>query len=76
MDTILETNADVEIVRQASNGVTDGRPPEARVHGICPQCGEVLVSNCYYVGGKGYIVEWRCWAGAQNSSACSYRRIL
>ena len=75
MDTILETNADVQSVRQAYDGNSD-RPPPEWVRGTCPKCGEVLVSNCYYVGGRGYIVEWQCWAGAQDRSACSYRRVL
>ena len=75
MDTILETNADVLSVRQAYDGNSD-RPRPEWVRGTCPMCGEVLVSNLYYVGDRGYIFEWQCWAGAQNSSACTYRRVL
>ncbi len=75
MDTILETNAAVESVRQAYDGVSD-RPKAEWVRGECPQCGEPLVSNCYYVGGKGYLCTWECWASLGSEPTCQYRRIL
>ena len=75
MDTILETNAAVESVRQAFDGVLD-RPRPEWVRGECPQCGEQLVSNCYYVGGKGYIVCWDCWGSLGSEPTCHYRKIL
>jgi len=75
MDTILETNAAVESVRQAHNGKSD-RPRPEWVRGICPQCGEELVSNCYYVGGRGYLVVWDCWASLQGDDTCTYRKVL
>ena len=43
MDTILETNAAVESVRQAYDGKSD-RPRPEWVRGTCPQCGGVSVS--------------------------------
>ena len=61
MDTILETNAAVESVRQAFDGTCD-RPRPEWVRGACPQCGDELVSNCYYVGGRGYLICHECWA--------------
>ena len=39
MDTILETNAAVESVRQAYDGSSD-RPRPEWVRGTCPQCGD------------------------------------
>lgn len=57
MDTILETNAAVESVRQAYDGKSD-RPRPEWVRGICPQCGDQLVSNCYYVGAR-RPASWR-----------------
>jgi len=75
MDTILETNAAVESVRQAYDGLSD-RPRPEWVRGTCPQCGEVLVSNCYYVGGRGYLITRECWASLGENPACSYRKVL
>jgi hypothetical protein len=75
MDTILETNTTVESVRQAYNG--SGGPPRPEwVRGVCPQCGEPLVSNCYYVGGKGYLVCWECLGSLGEHPTCSYRKVL
>ena len=74
MDTILETNAAVESVRQAFDG--SGRPRPEWIRGKCPQCGDDLVSNCYYVGGRGYLVCWECWNSLGDNPACNYRKIL
>lgn len=75
MDTILETNAAVESVRQAYDGTSD-RPKPEWVRGICPQCGEPVVSNCYYVGGKGYLCVYECWSSLQDNPNCGYRKVL
>lgn len=75
MDTILETNAAVESVRLAHDGKSD-RPRPEWVRGICPQCGKDLVSSCYYVGGRGYLVVWDCWASLQDDYTCTYRKVL
>ena len=75
MDTILETNAAVESVRQAYDGTSD-RPRPEWVRGVCPQCGDSLISNCYYVGGRGYLVTWECWASLNENPTCSYRKVL
>ncbi len=75
MDTILETNAAVESVRQAYDGTSD-RPKPEWVRGVCPQCGEPVVSNCYYVGGKGYLITNECWASLMENPTCSYRKVL
>lgn len=52
------------------------RPDAEWVKGRCPTCGDDVVSNCYYVGGKGYIIVWECWAGLGERPTCSYRRVL
>jgi hypothetical protein len=52
------------------------RPDPDWVRGRCPMCGEEVVSNCYYVGGKGYMIVWECWASLGESAACDYRRVL
>lgn len=75
MDTILETNAAVESVRQCFDGASD-RPRPEWVRGTCPQCGDDLVSNCYYVGGRGYIIAWECWSSLSAAPTCQYRKIL
>jgi hypothetical protein len=75
MDTILETNVAVESVRQAYDGTSD-RPRPEWVRGICPQCGDELVANCYYVGGRGYLVTRECWASLGDTPTCAYRKVL
>jgi hypothetical protein len=56
------------------------RPDPQWVRATCPVCGEDVVSNCYYVGGKagGYIILWECWAslGDPSEVTCDYRRVL
>ena len=75
MDTILETNAAVESVRQAYDGTSD-RPRPEWVRGICPQCGDELVANCYYVGGRGYLITRECWSSLGENPSCAYRKVL
>lgn len=69
-ETFIETNAAVESL--------DGfdRPKPEWVRGECPCCGEPLVSNCYYVGGQGYLVIWDCWASLGMNPTCTYRRVV
>lgn len=54
----------------------DGRPDPNWVRGRCPECGEELVSNMYYLGGKGYLIVWECWGSLSEDSECEYRRVL
>ncbi len=76
MDTILEiTNGEVESVRQAYDGITAEPKPEW-VRGECPQCGQPVVSNMYYVGGRGYLVIWECWHSLGEKPTCTYRKVL
>ncbi|BDI31346.1 hypothetical protein CCAX7_33970 [Capsulimonas corticalis] len=74
-DTFLETNAVVESVRQAFDGESS-RPQSEWVRGKCPKCGDDLVSNCYYVGGRGYLICWECWSSLGGEPQCNYRKIL
>ncbi len=52
------------------------RPEPEWVRGLCPECGDALVSNMYYVGGKGYLIVWECWESLSESPKCDYRRVL
>ena len=62
----------------------EGRPDPQWVRGRCPECGDDLVSNLYYIGGKGYLLVWECWGslGADgedrgaHEGRCRYRRVL
>ncbi|GAB4462946.1 MAG: hypothetical protein OHK0029_30760 [Armatimonadaceae bacterium] len=54
----------------------DGRPDPQRVRGCCPECGEALISNLYYLGEKGYLLVWECWASLGENPECTYRRVL
>ncbi len=46
------------------------------IRGVCPRCGEALVSNTYYVSGRGYLVVWECWGSHREQPTCDYRRPL
>ena len=74
MDTLLDTDA-AETIR--SGRTDDGLLPHPDyVRGQCPQCGDVLVSQVYYIGGRGYLVVWDCWASLGNAPCCTYRKVL
>lgn len=75
MNSFFETNAAVESVRQVYDGTTS-RPNPEWVRGVCPLCGEPVVSNCYYVGGRGYVVLYECWASLCEPPICAYRKVI
>ena len=62
-------------MRQAWDGSSD-RPRPEWIRGSCPDCGELIVCNVYYVGGKGYMTIWECWASLGTAPTCSYRKVL
>ena len=77
MDAILETNAAVQSVRQAYDSPTaDSQPRPEWVRGVCPACGSPVVSNAYYIGGRGYKVIWECWESLGEAPSCTYRKVL
>ena len=80
MNTTLETNAAVESiresVRQASDGKAGAAPNPAWVRGACPLCGSPVVSNAYYVGGRGYKLRFECWESLRPAPGCTYRKVL
>lgn len=90
MDTLLDTdNLDAAdtlppSVRQSFDGPAAGQPKAEWVRGTCPVCFSPVVSNCYYVGGRGYLVVWECWNALGEYAkdvpdelrTCRYRRVL
>jgi hypothetical protein len=52
------------------------RPDPAWVRGKCPHCGDVVVSNLYYVGGQGYLLRWECWSSLGEEATCDWRKVL
>lgn len=61
----------------------DPRPDPEWIRGRCPDCGAVLVSNCYWVEhSHGYAIFWECWSCLCDANLpaeerrCSYRRAL
>ena len=52
------------------------RPDPAWVRGRCPECGDELVSHLYYVHGKGYLIQWECWASQGEEPSCGYKIVL
>ena len=74
-----EIMSKAEVVEKAAPhpaATETGRPDPAWVRGRCPECGDDLVSNLYYIGGKGYLVRWECWSSIQENPTCSYRKVL
>ena len=55
---------------------SDDRPQPEWVRGRCPECGDDLVSNLYYIGGKGYLLTWECWSSLGEAPRCHYRKVL
>jgi hypothetical protein len=55
---------------------SEDRPRPEWVRGRCPECGEELVSNLYYVGGRGYLVRWECWASLKENPPCTFYKVL
>jgi hypothetical protein len=53
-------------------------PDPAWVKGRCPVCGGDVVSNTYYVGGRGYFLRLECWnsLGSDREPTCDYRKVL
>lgn len=79
---LAETKAE-EVVATVTPQPISGpaaRPDAAWVKGICPLCGDAVVSNVYYVGGKGYLIVHECWgslrANSGQANTCDYRRVL
>ncbi len=53
--------------------------PEAQAEWLserCPKCGETVVSKCYYVGGKGYLIVRACEAAQGETPQCDYHQVL
>jgi hypothetical protein len=68
--------ADGETVLISGHERRAERPEPEWVRAQCPCCGEDVVSNAYYVGGKGYLIVWECWNSQAGGSACDYRHVL
>jgi hypothetical protein len=68
----------VETTTTETKGITKPteRPDPAWVRGKCPCCGDAVVSNLYYVGGKGYLLRWECWSSLGDTPTCEYRKVL
>jgi hypothetical protein len=64
------------IVNTTTCPETPRTPDPEWLRGACPRCGEELVSNCYYVAGRGFLVLWECVASLQPEPTCDYRRLL
>jgi len=52
------------------------RPDPQSVRGRCPECGDDLVSNLYYVPGEGYLIVWSCWRSLAETPCCGYQKVL
>jgi hypothetical protein len=69
-ETVVVTPATPQVAREG------GRPDPNWVRGRCPECGDDLVSNMYYIGGQGYLMCWECWGSLGENPQCHYRRVL
>jgi hypothetical protein len=72
---IITTERDFDMEKTTDLTPTSTRRPDpAWIRGKCPTCGDDVVSNMYYYGGKGYRVVWECWASLAETPTCDYRR--
>ncbi len=62
-------------VRDLFDPTTNG-PRAELIRGKCPECGDHLVSNCYYVWTRGYVITWECWSSLAEKPTCSYRKLI
>lgn len=60
----------------AADAAGPGGAEAAWVRGRCPLCGDFVVSNTYYIDGRGYLIAWECAASLSEPVTCDYRRIL
>lgn len=74
--TALNAPADAPGVPGVPVKTEGSRPHPDWVRGRCPECGDDLVSNLYYTGGKGYLLVWECWNSLQEDARCKYRKVL
>ncbi len=65
----------VELIDRPAAALNE-RPDPAAVRGVCPCCSAEIVSNCYYVDGKGYYIAWECRRSLGKAPTCDYRRVL
>lgn len=72
--SLLDTGAAVETMRQCWDGQRDQPKPEW-TRGNCPQCGAPVVSNCYYIGGRGFVIVLECWEALRSPAACTFRQV-
>lgn len=72
----MSTEAPEALPRAPEQIPSHGRPDPEWVRGRCPMCGEDVVSNCYYVAGKGYLIIWECWSSLGEVPTCEYRQVL
>jgi len=76
---IYEETAKKTPTAQGRSGMpmdTEEQPNPEWVRGRCPDCGGSLVSNLYYIGGRGYVVRWECWEALRPTPTCAYKVIL
>ena len=52
------------------------RPDADMIRAACPVCGSDIVSQVFYVQGRGYVIFWICWEFLQEVPSCDYRRAL
>jgi DNA-directed RNA polymerase subunit M/transcription elongation factor TFIIS len=65
-----------EEVKQNIQNEQPTEPAESQIRGKCPECGDHLVSNLYYIAGEGYLIKWECWGGTSRGTNCKYSRVL
>jgi hypothetical protein len=79
-NAILETASVIEPSGDRATGVKgDWQPRPEWIRGKCPQCQQPLVSQCLYVGGRGYLILWICVGalyGYRKTQECSYKHVL
>lgn len=76
MSTLIEREPTAQPQASTSPTRRQERPDTDWVRATCPSCGSEIVSNAYYVGGRGYVIIWECWESLGEAPTCDYRRRL
>lgn len=75
MDAITDTDI-VQLIPPPDFDVHADAPHPEWIRGKCPACGGWLISNCYYVGTRGYKIAHECWNSLSDKPTCAFRKII
>lgn len=76
IEVTAQESGEVQIPVTTRTEAFGGRPDPQWVRGKCPCCGDDVVSNLYYIGGRGYLLRWECWSSLGENPTCGYFKVI